>query len=157
MGFWSELMGIVESNGTEDEKSPADIIERLCRKLDWEVDERRGDRIRLHFKGDGLVERRTVSIGCHEKLCTFLTLSMSTLYARDIPGDLPAAILRHNGECVIGAWEMDVDDDGEVNFMCSYAIPAKVLTPKFFKTICTSLVAEASDFDRRLAEHGLFR
>lgn len=157
MGFLAELLGIAESNGTDDEKSPADIIERLCRKLDWEVDERRGDRIRLHFKGDGQVERRTVSIGCHEKLCTFLTLSMSTLYARDIPGDLPAAILRHNGECLIGAWEMDLDDDGEVNFMCSYAIPAKLLSHKFFKTICTSLVAEASEFDRRLAEHGLFR
>lgn len=153
MSLWDKISG---GNATEA-ADPTAVIERLCRSLDWKVDERHGHIVRLFFGGEELDGRRTVGVICRPRMCTFFSVSRSDLQAEKLPGDFPPAVLSHNSDCTLGAWEMDVDDeDGELTFSCSYRVPPSVLTPEFFKLICHTLVHEAAEFDRELKGRGLW-
>jgi hypothetical protein len=133
----------------------AGLVEGLCHALGWDVDERQGNFIALFFRVNGEADRR-VCVVCGEAVLVFFTLSNADFRPRDLPPELPAALLRRNDDLFLSAWAMDTEDD-EVSLSCRYCVAPDALTPEFFKRVCLSLVNEVTEFDARLSERGLMR
>jgi hypothetical protein len=134
-------------------------VERLCDELNWPLDEKEGDVIRLYFTGpDG--EKRKVRIGGGDKsIVSFSVASDAVLPASRVSPEIMASVLRRNvgddGSSGIGTWGAVTDDDDDVVFLLYYAALGDGLNAATLKYICESMSSEASTFDDKLREAGL--
>jgi hypothetical protein len=157
-GFLGSLVGgnpdgvLTGLNGSE-----SDRIGRRCRDLGWEVDERDGNWIKLHFK-DPLVGIRKVWIhGGDEALVVFNVYSHAVLAKDEVPDEVVGHLLVRNGVISTGAWGVSVDDDGDCLFFVKYYALGNGVTAPVLKYICDTMIREAAAFDRKMQAAGLLR
>lgn len=163
MSFWTNLIpGLAGSDGSSTTYQAGDSdrgrIDRLCRELGWDVDEREGRKIRLHFKVPGLGVRKVNIVGGDECVVTFHTYCLAAVPADDISPDLLAYLLCRNiTDSGIGMWGIDVDDESDVTFHIMYQALGAGLDAAAFDYICKSLCKETADFEGKLRQAGLLR
>lgn len=152
MSFWTELIGLSECDGNDDSDNDG-LADRFCRELNWSVDERDGDTIRLRFKNpDGGF--RKVMITEYARGMIFSVCSHHIIQAGAIPPDFLAYLLTRNliADIGFGMWGMQPGDRDMISFHLSYIALAGGLDAATFRDICQSLCEEALDFDRKVSQ-----
>jgi hypothetical protein len=159
MGSWTDMISDF-AEGFVDSYRSVGRIERLCRELGWSVDEREGNKIRLHFNIAGGGIRKISIVNGDECLITFLAHSSAVFAADDISPKLLAYMLCRNlegGE--IGAWGINIDRN--TRSLCSFHVIYRALgdglNAAALQYICKSLCEETGDFEDKLRQAGLLR
>jgi hypothetical protein len=81
-------------------------VEGICDSLGWSVDERHGETIGLHFRGDDVTPQRNVYV-CESEGGTAITFAVPTrteISEYEMPGDLMPAMMFRNDQVGLGAW-----------------------------------------------------
>ncbi len=126
-------------------------IERLCREVGWEVDEREANAVILHFTDPvARIRKLSVSGGDTGKVALFSSCSSVVIPARQVQANVLAHLLVRNGEMTTGAWQANVMGSGGVGFVVKYFALVAGLDASIFKQIGEGLVREASDFDGKM-------
>jgi hypothetical protein len=164
MNLFKELVegvtkGFVASvSERSDDPSANDVVEACCRELGWSIDERlAANKIGLHFKDPRFGIRRViVNAGCRDGMVAFTVFSAAILPAREVPADILGYLLERNGTLLV-TWQIQISEEGNVNFLLDHHAFAAGLRPGFFKGLCDTMVREAQDFDERMHKAGLLR
>ncbi len=153
--------GIIRATGNGARSSPAlgsagNRIEACCAQLGWDIDEREGGTVKLHFKDTNAregVRKVCISEGDSDLPHVFC-LSHAILPCERVPDQLPGYLLARNYHRVIGAWSVCVTD-GNAAFLLEYSPLGDALSALALKVICEQMVAEVSEFDAKMRSAGL--
>lgn len=162
MSIWGELVkgfteGVITVAAYQSQVSERGRIDRLCRELNWSVDERSGSVIHLHFNSPVGVRKVRITSG-DEALVTFSAYSLVVMAPENIPTEVLGYLLRRNlDDCGIGMWGLYVDDEERVTFHIMYDALGDGLDPPTLKFICESLLAEVTDFESKMRQAKLLR
>jgi hypothetical protein len=159
MGFQSFVQGLagglIETwiGGDDDGHEPGRMV-RLCSELEWEIDERDGEKIKLHFS-DSLVGKRKVIISKGDsELAVFYVFSHATVAAGKVPKELLGHLLSQNAKLSMCAWQTIVDDDGDVMFVLEYCALGEGLSARSMSHICQRMLEEVNEFDQKMSKAG---
>jgi len=130
-------------------------IDRLCGEIGWDIDGREDDTIYLDFKSPIAGTRRMLISRGDEALVNFSVLSFAEVSPRRIPKEVLGYLLERNTEIALGAWDMFVNEDENVLFLCRYTAIGVGLNAGLVKYICETLNQEVHEFDERLQKAGL--
>lgn len=131
-------------------------LDRLCRENGWNIDERRGKAIILHFNGDQITPQRSI-IAVYDDGDPAMTISgicRAEFRAHNTPDDLLGALLVRNSGVAFGAWTASVDD-GEVTLTLQYRALASAVDAALFRVICTLIIKEVAEVEAHLHRRGL--
>jgi hypothetical protein len=133
-------------------------VERLCRELGWDIDERDGNIIKLHFKdSQAMGGIRKVCISLAEAgLPHFYCLSHAMLPTNQVPEQVTGYLLMRNYSRGIGAWSVCVND-GNAVFLMEYVALGEAVNSSVLKAICQQFVAEVSAFDAKMRSAGVLK
>jgi hypothetical protein len=131
-------------------------IERLCRQLKWEVDERDGDAIILHFDHREVGRRSVRILGGDEDLVLFAAYSHAFPPADRVPHEVLGYLLGQTKQASVGGWCADVDKDGDAIFCLLYrALGDGLNHPASLKFICEGMIRQVIAFDAKMRAAGL--
>ena len=130
-------------------------VERLCRENGWRIDGHKDDTIYLDFKSPIAGVRRMLISRGDEALVIFSVMSFAEVPAHNIPHEVLGYLLERNAELVLGAWNMQVTEEGKTIFFCRYVAIGMALNAGLFKYICETLNEAAHEFDVKMQRAGL--
>lgn len=132
------------------------LVDRVCRRLDWEIDERHDCIYGLYFNGDHLVKRRTVHVAYNEgdAVMSFFCDSVARFTGDALPDSLLPSLLLRNWEVTIGAWHAKVED-GEVRLGLRYTALSQGVDATTFHMICEGMVKQVAEVEHLLHGKGL--
>ncbi|HWB08660.1 MAG TPA: hypothetical protein VG826_05530 [Pirellulales bacterium] len=131
-------------------------IEQLCAALGWAIDERDGDTVGLNFKCP-VRGRRTVYINSGDEALVFffapsaMILSQHSEHVNFIAG----YALFSNANTRLGKWQASFNKRDDIVLSLTYTALGEGLNAAALKYICSTMSAEASNFDARMKERGI--
>lgn len=124
--------------------------------LGWSVDERQGDAIGLHFRGDRVTPQRTVYVYHADGgvAMTFVAATRTEFSEYSLPDDLLPAMLFRNDQLGLGAWAAK-EVRGSVTLIFQYTALATGVDADNFKLICHAMLKEVAEMESLFARKGL--
>jgi hypothetical protein len=131
-------------------------VEGICDSLGWSVDERHGDTIGLHFRGDEVTPKRAVYV-CESEGGTAITFAVPTrteISEYQMPDDLMPAMMFRNDQVGLGAWAAK-EVRGTVTLILQYVAFAAGVDSTSFQTIINLMLREVAEVEATLERRGL--
>ena len=154
-GFVSAAVESLQAGHSHGHSSQGNAqIEQHCRQLGWEVDEREGDAILLHFNDPG-VGIRKVAITSGQRLMSFRVWSEVTMNPRQLPAEIMGYLLLRNSEMAFCAWQVFVAANGEAGFALAACTLLDGIDSAAFQFICQTMVKEMHTFETKMKAAGL--
>jgi len=166
MSVWRDLFegltcGFLESGGLQRLRNNGVCyqergrIERLTRENGWSIDGRTDDTIYLDFKSPFASDRRLLISRGDEALVIFSGMSFAEVPAHNFPQEVLGYLLERNAEMALGAWNMQITEEGKALCFCRYVAIGMGLNAGLFKYVCEGLNEEVHEFDVRMQKAGL--
>lgn len=140
---------------TKSHAASTGLLDRLCRELNWTIDDRHGNVIILNFNGDGITPQRSLIVGYAEgeRTMHFSYHPSATFSRHSPPMELLAALLVRNNDATLCSWTA-VSDGNSLSLKLKSGVLASGVDSAGFSLICQFMLKEAAEVESTLRQKG---